>query len=112
MPHLGKSLLNSNFEEACNLILRLPENDDSNQVKEKEALKIWADTKDAEKAYKEVKGRRSNEGKLLEGLKKLGGKNFWDAIKFLPRNMRLLYIHSYQSFVWNKAVSYRIKVCF
>lgn len=34
---------------------------------------------------------------------------FVTALQTLPRNHRMLYMHAYQSFVWNQAVSMRLK---
>ena len=29
----------------------------------------------------------------------------------IPKNLRMMYVHAYQSYVWNKAVSARIELC-
>lgn len=52
------------------------------------------------------------ERSLLEGMRKLGkdgGKNYLSAIAAIPRNMRNLYPHAYQSFLWNTVASLRLK---
>ena len=49
------------------------------------------------------------ESVLLQGLAKHKDGNFEAGLSHLQRNTKLLYLHAYQSMVWNKAVSQRIK---
>ncbi|CAI5471578.1 unnamed protein product, partial [Closterium sp. Yama58-4] len=44
----------------------------------------------------------------MSGLKR-NPRNLVQALGFIPRTMRLMYVHSYQSFLWNHAASHRIK---
>ncbi len=44
-----------------------------------------------------------------QGLRKQGGTNYCQALQQIPRNTRTMYVHSYQSRLWNAAASHRIK---
>jgi len=46
---------------------------------------------------------------MVEGLQKAGGKNWLQALQSIPRNIRNLYPHAWQSYVWNKVASLRVK---
>merc|ERR1719431_355436 len=107
---VGKKIISSDFTEVINLILQPRENE--NNASFKEARKIWADSGDARKAFEVLKkGRkdRTVEGKLLYGLSKRHKNDQIGALDEIPRQQRLLYCHAYQSYLWNKVVSRRIK---
>ncbi|GAB1604999.1 pseudouridylate synthase 7 homolog [Argonauta hians] len=104
--HIGRALLHSNWKEAVELVLK-PRDGENDDIAE--ARKIWWETRNAKEALCKVPRFWGLERLLLEGLSAQGGNNFANALLFIPRNTRLMYVHSYQSYVWNSMVSKRIK---
>ncbi len=37
------------------------------------------------------------------------GNPYFDGLACIPRNTRMMYVHAYQSYVWNKVVSRRLR---
>ncbi|XP_068786189.1 pseudouridylate synthase 7 homolog isoform X6 [Struthio camelus] len=104
---IGRAILQNNWNEVMDLILKpRPGAEKGYLVKCREE---WAKTKDPAAALKKLPVKRCVEGQLLRGLSKYGMKNIISAFGIIPRNNRLMYIHSYQSFVWNNMVSQRIE---
>lgn len=106
---IGKALLRSDFKEAVDLILKEREGEPPFMSKMRSC---WTETRDAKKALDMINNQHSTyvEAKLLQALVKHndnGNYNYFQALQCLPRNMLMLYTHSYQSLVFNQVVSKR-----
>ncbi|KAL1497061.1 hypothetical protein ABEB36_008086 [Hypothenemus hampei] len=106
---IGVKLIQNNWKEAIQLILKVKAADDLN-LPINLAKKVYAETGDAEKAFKLCDKRgNSVEKKLLEGLAKHPKSDYVNALEYIPRRVRLMYIHSFQSLIFNKIASKRVK---
>ena len=131
-PDVGRALLRSAWQEAVDLLLRPHTNGASMDAPPScramaltgggggsgdipdtsggaPVLARYAQDKDAAAALRDLPGRCTVERLLLTGLQRVGATNPYGAFQQVPRNLRLLYVHSFQSLVWNRLVTIRLR---
>ncbi|KAL6841515.1 hypothetical protein ACP4OV_028658 [Aristida adscensionis] len=101
---VGAALLRGEWKIAVNLILdpREGERDDINEVR-----KQYKEHGDIDTALRNFPRHLVAERAILQCLKKCPG-NYLQALKGIPRTLRMMYVHSYQSYLWNHAASMRV----
>ncbi|XP_065829927.1 pseudouridylate synthase 7 homolog [Oscarella lobularis] len=103
---VGKALLSSRWQDAIGLILTPLRKDEPDVAK---VCSLWSDTGNASKCLKQMPKRCTIEIQLLKGIQRFGMKDAWNCLNAIPRSTRLMYVHSYQSLIWNRLVSRRLQ---
>ena len=108
---VGRALLQSNFSLAVDLIMEGRSSHVYNPTQEEiNARKTWKKTRDARATLKEFPKSRSfmvRERDLMRGLLRYG--DALEAIRTIPHNTKTFWVHAYQSLVWNKVATERVK---
>ncbi|KAK4230786.1 putative pseudouridine synthase [Podospora fimiseda] len=90
---------------APNTARRTPDNN-RDDVERARAITLWKTTRQANKALEVLPKRFSSETALIRHLGK-NPKDFTGAILSITRGLRQMYLHAYQSYVWNHVATYR-----
>ena len=101
---LGKCVVLQKWEEFVNLLL-LPRSGDSDQIAH--ARLNYKTNKDPEQAIRLFPSNCIAEKCVLSHLKH-SPTDFHGAFKKIPRNLKTMYAHAFQSYIWNTIVSIRI----
>jgi tRNA pseudouridine13 synthase len=99
---IGKLILQNKYAEAVKLYIYDPEFD------VEDYRKHFGETEDAELALKEFPEYLTFERSLLGYIAR--EKKYDNAFSVFPRNLSILFIHAYQSYLFNKILSARMKL--
>ena len=106
ITHLvGKEILKGNFKKAIELYLCEIFPEESEEAKE--ARRNLSESWDIKRALKEFPKYLSYENAILNHLLK-NENDYVGALRRLPLSLRKMFVHAYQSYVFNKALSFYI----
>jgi TruD family tRNA pseudouridine synthase len=107
---IGKAMLQKDYSKAIHLLMEgtsIRESDDVRRIR-----KAWKESNgDPSATLKAFHGQdiMPREKAVLRGLNRCAD-NPLEALRYLTHNMRMFYVHAYQSYVWNLAASKRIRL--
>jgi len=107
ITHLvGKEILERNFERA--VMIYLTDIYEGESEESKEARKFLSETEDFQEALKRFPKHLGYENSMLNFLAKTP-TDFIGALRKLPKKLRWMFVHAYQAYVFNKALSQYIR---
>ncbi len=106
---VGKEFVKGNMEEAVMLYLTAPAEKEEEAVKA--ARKNLAETRDFSRAVNEFPNEYRFERAIIHHLCK-HPKDFVNAFGNLPKSIRFLFTHAYQSHLFNRIIEERLKLGF
>ncbi|RLN02234.1 hypothetical protein BBJ28_00000222 [Nothophytophthora sp. Chile5] len=104
--HIGEKIIAGKWEEAARLLLAP---DDCDSEIGARAKRIYLETQDVEAALKLMPFSMSAERHVLQGLKRFGADAFEQAVKTVPFSRRVMFMHAYQSYLFNQMASFRLR---
>ncbi|XP_015875444.2 multisubstrate pseudouridine synthase 7 isoform X1 [Ziziphus jujuba] len=102
---IGAALLRGEWKTAVSMILD-PREGERNEITN--ARQYYKENNDIEGTLRQLPRYLVAERSILQCLKKCPG-NYLQALKTIPRTLRMMYVHSYQSYLWNHAASMRVQ---
>ena len=102
---VGKLILQGKYTEAFWVYVAKPfsgEREDVRKIREE----IWT-TRDAKLGLRELPKHLRYERLLLQKIRE--GKSEEEALLSLPKNLKMMFVHAYQSYIFNRLLSERIK---
>ncbi len=107
VTHLvGKEFIKGNFENAVKMYLTYTNEKEEEEIRN--ARKELEKTNDFGKALKDFPQKFRYERGILNHLN-VKNDDFIGAFRVLPKNLRYMFVHAYQSHVFNEAIKERIK---
>lgn len=104
--HIGEKIIACKWEEALRLILAVQDGDSEDGAKAKQ---LYLESRDIDAALKLMPHGMPVERHVLQGLKRFGSDAFEQAVLSVPFSRRVMYLHAYQSYLFNRMVSLRLK---
>ncbi|KAG1686767.1 hypothetical protein DVH05_005975 [Phytophthora capsici] len=102
---IGRAILQRDHKRVVDLLLS-PQEGDATKIRE--AKQLFQDDQDVGAALKALPPYLIAERAVLYGLRTHGLTAYATAIQGISRHLRMMYTHSYQSYVWNTVASERL----
>ena len=103
---IGKDLIRGDFEGAVMRYVANPMDEDGSEAND--ARRALQETRDFERAFREFPMKLSFERTMIGHIKDKPA-DYVGALRLLPYNLLMMFVHAYQSFLFNRILSERIR---
>lgn len=103
---IGKDLIRGDFEGAVMRYVANPMDEEGSEAND--ARRALQETRDFERAFREFPMKLSFERTMIGHIKDKPA-DYVGALRLLPYNLLMMFVHAYQSFLFNRILSERIR---